>query len=111
MSTDSKEHLSQLMDGELSGETGRQHQELKQFLYKNLYRHKRVMRMSDNAREVVATLFKAYLDDPDLLPEKVREGLAAAGSEGGEAARARLIGDYIAGMTDRFAIHEAERVA
>lgn len=71
---------------------------LKRFLMSNLYRHTRVMRMTTKARRIVRELFNAFMDDPRLLPNDYRRD--------GELEQARAIADYIAGMTDRFAIRE-----
>ncbi|MHA3904472.1 deoxyguanosinetriphosphate triphosphohydrolase [Castellaniella sp. WN] len=71
---------------------------LKQFLLKNLYRHFQVMRMTGKARRVVRELFQAFLGDPRLLADEYRCD--------DPVAQARAIADYIAGMTDRYAIRE-----
>ncbi|WP_066458709.1 deoxyguanosinetriphosphate triphosphohydrolase [Castellaniella caeni] len=71
---------------------------LKQFLLNNLYRHHQVMRMTRKAKRVVRELFVAFLDDPRLLADEYRRE--------DPAAQARAIADYIAGMTDRYAIRE-----
>ena len=79
---------------------------LKTFLFERMYRHERVNRMTAKARQTVTELFGAYLENPERLPEEWRDsarGRAPAGL-------ARLIGDYIAGMTDRFAIGEHRAV-
>ncbi len=77
---------------------------LKAFLFERMYRHRRVNRMTARARKVVAGLFERYLADPALLPKEWRDQV-----EGTKAlAKARVIADYIAGMTDRFAL-EAHR--
>jgi len=70
---------------------------LKSFLYTQLYRHYRVMRMSAKAHRIISDLFAAFMDDNRLLPPQYQ--LA-------EHNRARAIADYIAGMTDRYAIRE-----
>jgi dGTPase len=75
---------------------------LKGFLFERMYRHERVNRMTAKARRIVADLFGAYLERGELLPAEWR----AAARDLGWDARARLIGDYIAGMTDRFAANE-----
>lgn len=72
--------------------------ELKRFLMHKLYRHYRVMRMTSKARRIVRELFIAFREDPRLLAEDWRRGDADA--------QARAIADYIAGMTDRYAISE-----
>ncbi len=76
--------------------------ELKSFLMHNLYRHYKVMRMANKASTIVQSLFKAFIDDPRLLPAGYR-------SED-EHRQARAIADYIAGMTDRYAIKEYKRL-
>jgi dGTPase len=81
-----------------------QSQVLKTFLLHNLYRHPQVMETTDRARQVVSDLFTCYLDDPAQLPD------AHASSADSLQRRARRVADYIAGMTDRFAIREHERL-
>jgi dGTPase len=76
--------------------------ELKAFLRTNLYRHYRVMRMSAKAQRIIAELFEAFMSDRRLLPPQF---LHAA-----EAEHARAVADYIAGMTDRYAIREHRRL-
>ncbi|WP_420373369.1 deoxyguanosinetriphosphate triphosphohydrolase [Pollutimonas sp. H1-120] len=76
----------------------RQADALKSFLLENLYRHYRVMRMTTKARIIVRELFTAFLEDPRLLGDDYRRD--------DEVAQARAIADYIAGMTDRYAIRE-----
>jgi len=75
---------------------------LKRFLFKNLYRHYRVMRMANKARRVVVGLFDAFTDDPRLLPPGYQSTDAAL--------QPRLIAHYIAGMTDRYALKEYQRL-
>ena len=72
---------------------------LKRFMYARLYHHPQQLAVAGIARDVVAGLFVAYRADPALLPPWWRETLPAA-----EPARARHIGDFIAGMTDRYAL-------
>ncbi|HWL27518.1 MAG TPA: deoxyguanosinetriphosphate triphosphohydrolase, partial [Burkholderiaceae bacterium] len=76
----------------------RQADALKRFLMENLYRHYRVMRMTTKARTIVRELFVAFLNEPRLLADDYRRE--------DETAQARAIADYIAGMTDRYAIKE-----
>ncbi|MBU6488038.1 MAG: deoxyguanosinetriphosphate triphosphohydrolase [Burkholderiales bacterium] len=85
-----------------SGAVAAQAAELKRFLFKNLYRHYRVMRMASKARRVIGGLFEAFSEDPRLLPPAY---LAE-----NEAAQPRLIAHYIAGMTDRYALKEYQRL-
>ena len=79
---------------------------LKSFLFERMYRHFKVNRMTSKARRVVADLFALLLDEPDCLPTLWREKAEAAD----QTARARLVADYIAGMTDRFAHDEHRRL-
>jgi len=75
-------------------------QQLKTFLLRNLYRHPQVMETTHRARQVVADLFERYMDTPSEMPE----------AHGQRRHQARAVADYIAGMTDRFAIREHERL-
>ncbi|MFD2365455.1 deoxyguanosinetriphosphate triphosphohydrolase [Pseudoduganella sp. GCM10020061] len=77
--------------------------ELKRFLRKNLYRHYMVNRMRVKASRIVRELYDAFMEDHDLLPPDYVVG-------GDETKQARKIADYIAGMTDRFAIREHRRI-
>lgn len=72
---------------------------LKRFMYANLYHHPSQLAAAEAARKVVAGLFDAYRGDPTQLPEEWREALPV-----GEPDHSRHIADFIAGMTDRFAI-------
>lgn len=76
--------------------------ELKRFLHQNLYRHYRVTRMSAKARRIVVDLFEAFMADTHLLPPEFQERAAKD--------TPRAIADYIAGMTDRYAILEHRRL-
>jgi dGTPase len=89
-----------------SGDMHRELQGLRTFLFGHVYRHDRVMRVMRNAETIVTDLFERYTTDPMSLPGGRGEGLAAAG----EAALVRAVGDFIAGMTDRFAIAEHRRL-
>ena len=75
---------------------------LKRFLFKNLYRHYRVMRMANKARRVVIGLFDAFTDDSRLLPPSYQSP--------DPAIQPRLVAHYIAGMTDRYALKEYQRL-
>src|SRR5271170_3071855 len=79
---------------------------LKRFLYERMYRHYRVNRMSHKARRVVRELFRLFVAEPECLPSEWR----AAASCGNKAVSARTIADYLAGMTDRFALDEHRRL-
>jgi dGTPase len=73
--------------------------ELKHFLYEHLYRHPRVMRMQIKAERILTALFEAYLAEPGQLPREEQVKLE-------ERSLHRVICDYIAGMTDRYALQE-----
>jgi dGTPase len=77
---------------------------LKRFLYANLYRHFQVNRMRVKASRIVRELFDAFMTDPVLLPPDYQV------TPGDAARQARKIADYIAGMTDRYAIREHRRI-
>jgi dGTPase len=77
--------------------------DIKTFLFARMYRHPSVQRVRDQADAIVRRLFEAYLTDPSTMP-----GRWAA--KAGQGERARAVADYIAGMTDRFAIHEHARL-
>ena len=83
-----------------------EHRELKRFLGENMYRHDAVVRMTDRAREIVRSLFAKYMSRPGEMPEE----FSNRASSGGESVKARVVADYIAGMTDRFAIAEFDRL-
>jgi dGTPase len=75
---------------------------LKTFLFENLYRHYKVMRMTNKARRIVRELYSAFVHEPRLLPPDYRHD--------DDCRQARAIADYIAGMTDRYAIREHHRL-
>lgn len=80
----------------------RQQQELKRFLHKNLYKHYQVMRMSNKARHTIEKLFTTFETEPALLPYEYQQKFQEYGHQ--------AIADYIAGMTDRYAIREYQRL-
>ncbi|MBN1378122.1 MAG: deoxyguanosinetriphosphate triphosphohydrolase [Gammaproteobacteria bacterium] len=90
------------------------HQELKRFLGANLYRHNRVRRMTVKAQRLIKEIFNAYISDPALLPADEQFRIAQPDPwpffGDGDARKARVIADYIAGMTDRYAIAEHQRL-
>jgi dGTPase len=79
---------------------------LKAFLFKNMYRHFKVNRMLTKAKRVVADLFALFLSEPGVLPTQWGQLC----DSGGTARTARVVSDYIAGMTDRFALEEHRRL-
>jgi dGTPase len=93
-----------------SPEVGAAHSELKRFLRERLYRHNRVIRMTTKAQRTVTELFEAFMAEPRLLPEDHARVAARKEAVQGPAGRARAVADYIAGMTDRFAILEHGRL-
>ncbi len=87
------------------------HLDLKRFLRQQMYQHYRVRRMAYKARNVIQRLFEAFCNDPYLLPlEAQMEVQRLQGQLGSDNGRARAVADYIAGMTDRYAIVEYERL-
>jgi len=81
----------------------RRNRELKDFLYAKLYRHTRVVRMAVKSERLVSELFRAYQTEPAMLPPHIQASIDERGLE-------RTICDYIAGMTDRFAIEEHQKL-
>ena len=77
--------------------------ELKDFLYKNMYRHYRVVRMQKKAERILSELFHAYVSEPNMLPIHFQDQLEIKGKE-------KTICDYLAGMTDRFAVDEYQKL-
>ena len=94
----------------LGDEVRQQHVELKRFLNRYLYRHFRVQRMSHKAERIVTAMFSIFIENELLLPHDVQERIGRLEPEQRESAGARLIADYIAGMTDRYAIMEYQRL-
>jgi dGTPase len=86
-----------------SEEMQRRNRELKDFLYKNMYRHFRVVRMQVKAERLISDLFNAYRNEPLMLPDSAQITIEQRGLE-------RTICDYIAGMTDRYAIEEHQKL-
>jgi dGTPase len=86
-----------------SEEMTSRNRQLKDFLYNNLYRHHRVVRMAVKAERIISDLFRAYVQESAILPNHVQELTKEYGLE-------RTICDYIAGMTDRFAVEEYQKL-
>ena len=93
----------------LSDSVFEEHAALKQFLSKHLYRHDKVREMTDKAKLMVEVLFERYMSDPGQMPGEFNS--RATANEVNESIRARVVADYVAGMTDRFAIAEHDRLA
>jgi dGTPase len=81
----------------------RRNRQIKDFLYTKLYRHHRVIRMAVKAERIITNLFTAYQFEPAILPHHVQDFIETRGLE-------RTICDYIAGMTDRFALQEHNKL-
>ena len=86
-----------------SEEMAARNRELKDFLMANLYRHYRVMRMAAKAKRFISQLFQAYVSEPRQLPDHIQRRLR-------EDNLYRVVCDYIAGMTDRFALEEYKKL-
>lgn len=96
----------QKLDHNVAGyttETHRRNRELKDFLYNELYRHHRVVRMAVKAERIISELFHAYHDEPSMLDGSFQNLIDQRGLE-------RTICDYIAGMTDRYAVEEHQKL-
>ncbi len=81
--------------------------DIKRFLFANMYRHARVMGVWTQARDAISRLFPAFFDDPTRMPPE----WAAQAADRTGVARAVVVADYIAGMTDRYALGEVDRIA
>ena len=77
--------------------------EAKAFLYENMYHHKDVVEMSQRGGQMIKDLFKVYINNPELMPEKYSKPIK-------DSKKIRSVCDYIAGMTDRFAIAEHKKL-
>ena len=86
-----------------SCDIGKANNDLKKFLRKNMYQHYRVTRMSLKSQKVVNELFHIYTEHPDTLPERYNEQIENLGI-------IRTVTDFIAGMTDRFALEEYRKL-
>jgi dGTPase len=93
-----------------SAEIEREHLELKRYLRDRVYRHYRVLRMTTKAQRVIHGLFETLFDAPVLLPPEHHQASERLQAEQGDAGKARAIADYIAGMTDRYALAEYKRL-
>ncbi len=100
-SVDALRHARQRLGG-FSSEVEKAKRELKRFLHQRLYLHPRVVERNERVGALLADLFRVYRADPRLLPEHVRARF-------GEDGEPRAVADYVAGMTDRFAIEDHRR--
>jgi dGTPase len=90
----------------MSGQVHEQHLALKRFLNKHLYRHEQKLEMTRKAEITIQELFAAYLEDVQRMPPEFADAAASLDEPG----RARIVADYIAGMTDRYAITAHENI-
>jgi len=105
---DVRNHPEQLIS--FSDDMHSRNQALKRFLRENLYYHHKVYRMTRKAHQVIEALFSAFMEDIRLLPPEHQSLSRNALLENGEAGQARIIADYVAGMTDRYATMEYARL-
>ncbi len=103
-SPDELQNLSENVIGH-SEEMAKMEKELKSFLYEHMYQHYRVVRMAQKAERFINQLFEAYVEEPKQLPDSTQNRW-----ENGNGSLQRVICDYIAGMTDRFALDEYQRM-
>ncbi len=102
-------HASEMMV-DFSGSMKAELNGLRTFLMNNMYRHVDVNRARSQAKRVVRALFELFMDEPETLPPEWHERYEAYNDDAGRAKLPRIVCDYIAGMTDRFAIREYERL-
>ncbi len=105
---DVRNHHEQLIS--FSDDMYTRNQTLKKFLRENLYYHHKVYRMTRKAHQVIEALFSAFMEDIRLLPPEHQNLSRNALLENGETGQARIIADYVAGMTDRYATMEYARL-
>ena len=101
-SVDELQRLSMNVIGH-SQEITERNRELKDFLFKNMYRHPRVVRMAVKAERIISDLFEAYVQEAQMLPHEVQELAQKRGLD-------RAVCDYLAGMTDRYAIDQHSKL-
>jgi dGTPase len=94
----------------LSDAAREEHAELMEFLRERVYKHYKVLRMTSKARRTLKALFGAFFEDVSLMPPEHRDLALQCETTQGGAGRARAVADYIAGMTDRYAILEHRRL-
>lgn len=89
----------------------KKHNDLKRILRKELYEHEQVKLMTEQAKKTIQHLFDAYMKNPILLTDELQERIKENMKSKNERKKARMIADYIAGMTDRFALSEYKRIS
>jgi len=95
----------------MSQTTEKEHNNLKKILRKNLYQHEQVNLMSQRATETVKYLFNIYMEQPIFLTDELHMKITKDSQIKDEQRKTRIIADYIAGMTDRFALSEYKRIS
>jgi len=93
-----------------SPEVYEEHRALKQFLQQSLYRHARVLSMTERADKIVTGLFEVYFSNPATMPDEHATKAVTWEQQLGDAGRARAVADYVAGMTDRYALSAYHRL-
>jgi dGTPase len=93
-----------------SPEVYEEHRALKRFLQTSLYRHERVLQMTTRADKIVTGLFELYFSSPTTMPAEHAARVTVLEQEHGDAGRARAVADYVAGMTDRYALSAYRRL-
>jgi dGTPase len=109
LSIDDVRALSKPLVG-LSDAAREEHVELMEFLRQHVYKHYKVLRMTSKARRVLTALFGAFFEDVSLMPPEYRDLALQSETTQGPTGRARAVADYVAGMTDRYAILEHRRL-
>ena len=89
----------------------KKHNDLKRILRKELYEHEQVQLMTEQAKKTIQHLFDAYMKNPILLTDELQKRIKENMKSKNERKKARMIADYIAGMTDRFALSEYKRIS
>ena len=85
-------------------------QVIRRFLFKRMYHHYTIKRIWNKVDRIVTDLFTAFTDNYELMPDNWQRRVVEAGGDKDSKALARIVCDYIAGMTDRYAIREHERL-
>ena len=89
----------------------KKHNDLKRILRKELYEHEQVQRMTQQAKKTIKCLFDSYMKNPTFLTSELYKKIKKNTKSENEKENARIVSDYIAGMTDRFALSEYKRIS
>jgi dGTPase len=95
----------------MSKNSEKKHNDLKRILRKELYEHEQVKRMTLQAKKTIQCLFDTYIKNPNFLTNELHERIKENIKSNHEKKNARIVADYIAGMTDRFALSEYRRIS